>query len=78
MQEGNSMTEEYLYDGVYASFDGFQIKLRTEREEGDHVIYLEPRLWNELKEFAKRCGMDAEDADFLSEALNSGDGTYKP
>lgn len=52
------MTEEYLYDGVYASFDGFQIKLRTEREGGDHIIYLEPRLWDELKSFAKRCGMD--------------------
>ena len=50
--------EEYLYDGVYASFDGFQIRLRTEREEGDHTIYIEPRLWEDLKEFAKRCGME--------------------
>jgi hypothetical protein len=50
--------EEYLADGVYASFDGWQIKLRTEREDGNHVIYLEPQLWDVLKTFAKRCGMD--------------------
>ncbi len=55
------VNETYLYDGIYASFDGFQIKLRTEREEGDHVIYLEPRAWDELKRFAKLCGMDGND-----------------
>ena len=52
------MKEEYLYDGVCASFDGFQIRLRTPREDGDHIIYLEPELWRELKAFARRCGMD--------------------
>ena len=52
------MAEEYLFDGVYASFDGLQIKLRTEREDGDHVIYIEPQLWECLKSFARRCGMD--------------------
>ena len=56
-------TEEYLYDGIYASFDGFHIKLRTQREGGiDHVIYLEPRAWDGLRRYAKRCGMDAEDS----------------
>ena len=49
--------EEYLYDGIYASFDGFQIRLRTEREDGDHVIYLEPTAWDMLIDFAIRCGM---------------------
>lgn len=34
--------EEYLGDGLYASFDGFQFKLRAPREEIDHVVYLEP------------------------------------
>lgn len=55
---GIKWDEEYLYDGVYVSFDGFQIRLRTRRDEGDHVIFLEPRLWDDLKEFAKRCGME--------------------
>jgi hypothetical protein len=54
-----TQTEEYLYDGIYASFDGFQIKLRTEREEGDHVIYLEPTAWDLLVDFAIRCRMEA-------------------
>lgn len=48
--------EEYLYDGVYASFDGFQIKLRVERDNGDHIIYLEPRAWDDLLRFVKRIG----------------------
>ena len=34
--------ETYLGDGLYASFDGFQIKLRAPRLEGDHEVYLEP------------------------------------
>jgi hypothetical protein len=42
-------------DGVYASFDGFMIWLRTARETGDHVIALEPEVFNDLAEFARRC-----------------------
>lgn len=33
--------EEYLGDGLYASFDGFQIKLRAPRWKGDHEVYME-------------------------------------
>lgn len=37
------MSEEvYLGDGLYCSFDGYQIKLRAPREDGDHEVYLEP------------------------------------
>lgn len=35
--------ETYIGDGVYASFDGFMVKLRAPRENGDHWIALEPR-----------------------------------
>jgi hypothetical protein len=42
------MAEEYLGDGLYASFDGFGFKLRTRRDEGDHWVYLE---WDVLAEF---------------------------
>lgn len=34
--------ERYLGDGLYASFDGWQVCLRAPREFGDHVVYLEP------------------------------------
>lgn len=36
--------ETYLGDGLYASHDGYQICLRAPREDGDHVVYLEPRV----------------------------------
>jgi hypothetical protein len=38
------VNEAYLGDGLYASFDGFSIKLRAPREHGDHEVYLEPDM----------------------------------
>ncbi len=49
--------EEYLGDGCYASFDGWQICLRAPRENGDHIVYLEPQLMSRLLSFAARVGM---------------------
>lgn len=43
--------EVYLGDGVYASFDGYQIWLRTPRSNGDHSLALEPRVLAALDEF---------------------------
>lgn len=40
--------ETYLGDGVYASFDGYQIWLRAPRETGDHVVALEPSVYDAL------------------------------
>lgn len=34
-------SEEFLGDGLYASFDGWHIGLRAPRENGDHCVYLE-------------------------------------
>jgi hypothetical protein len=48
------MAEEYLGDGLYASFDGFMITLRAPREHGDHWIALEPEVYAALKRFAER------------------------
>lgn len=39
-----SETDEYLGDGLYASFDGWQFRLWTERENGVHEVYLEPSV----------------------------------
>ena len=43
--------ETYIGDGVYASYDGFQIWLRTEREGGDHEIALEPEVFASLTKY---------------------------
>lgn len=45
------MTEKYLGDGVYASFDGYQIWLRTPRLTGDHTIALEPKVFEALLQY---------------------------
>lgn len=42
--------ETYLGDGVYASFDGYIIKLRTDIYSGQ-VIYLEPSVYAALVRF---------------------------
>lgn len=43
--------ETFLGDGLYASFDGFQIILRAPRENGDHFVMLEPGVYRALQEF---------------------------
>ena len=50
-------TPTYLGDGVYASFDGYQIWLRAERENGIHKIALEPPVVRALVAFADRIWM---------------------
>jgi len=44
--------ETYLGDAVYASFDGYQIKLRT-GDGNAQVIYLEPGVYGALVRFAE-------------------------
>jgi hypothetical protein len=44
-------SETYLGDGLYASWDGWQVKLRAPRENGDHVVYLEPSTLAGFLEF---------------------------
>lgn len=46
--------EEHIGDGVYASFDGYQIWLRVDRGHGSERIALEPGTYNSLRDFAKR------------------------
>ena len=38
----NEFEQVYIGDGVYARWDGFAVKLTTERDNGAHFIYLEP------------------------------------
>jgi hypothetical protein len=46
-----SEREVYVGDGLYASFDGWQIRLRAPRENGDHVVYLEPETLQAFMQF---------------------------
>ena len=48
--------EHYIGDAVYASFDGWQIKLRT-GDGNDQVVYLDPSVMRQLVEYAKRVGL---------------------
>lgn len=47
--------QTYLGDGLYASFDGFQLILRAPRGPGgDHVVALEPALYQALNAWVDR------------------------
>jgi hypothetical protein len=43
--------ETYIGDGVYASFDGYQFWLRTERDGVDHLVALEPGVLDAFNAF---------------------------
>ena len=47
------MKEEYLGDGLYVSFDGWQFCLRAPRENGDHVVYLDAHLLDGFTRYCK-------------------------
>lgn len=46
-------SETYIGDDIYASLENGAIKLRTPRNHGDDVIYLEPEAFIELLRFAR-------------------------
>jgi len=46
--------ETYLGDGLYASFDGWQVCLRAPREHGDHVVYLDGRVLEAFEAWVQR------------------------
>lgn len=49
--------EAYLGDGLYCSFDGYQLWLRAPRLDGDHVIALEPSTFSQFIQFARSVGI---------------------
>lgn len=46
--------EQYLGDGLYASFDGYQVCLRAPRAHGDDYVYLEPSTLQAFIDFVNR------------------------
>ncbi len=51
---GTTKDESYLGDGLYATFDGWQMILRAPRDDGDHWVGLEPETFAALIRFALR------------------------
>jgi len=43
--------EVYIGDGLYASYDGFQVQLIAPREDGDHVVYMDAVVLSEFLTF---------------------------
>lgn len=52
--------ETYLGDGLYASFDGYQICLRAPRDFGDHTVFLEPPVLIAFNRFVTECFKDTQ------------------
>ena len=48
------MTEEYLGDGLYVSYDGGQFCLRAPRDNDDHVVYLDESVLALFINYVKR------------------------
>jgi hypothetical protein len=48
------LKEEYLGDGLYVSFDGYQFILRAPRHGGDHFVALEPAVLDEFNKYVER------------------------
>ena len=55
----NSMHEEYLGDGLYAAFDGYQICLAANDKVSGHPsdkVYLEPAVLDAFIRYTKALG----------------------
>lgn len=46
--------ETYLGDGLYASHDGWQFKLRAPQHDGEHAVYLEPAVLAAFQRYVKQ------------------------
>ena len=58
---GMSEREEYLGDGLYASFDGYQIRLRAPRGFGvDHEVFLDQTTLRAFLGFIEHCRNESE------------------
>ena len=50
----NDLKETYLGDGLYASFDGYHIRLYTSVETFMHEVFLEPDVLQAFQGFVAR------------------------
>lgn len=54
--------EVYLGDGLYASFDGYQIKLRAPRVPSDSEVFMEPAVVNAFLAYVKSLNACGEES----------------
>lgn len=54
LPSGTTKDESYLGDGLYVTFDGWQMILRAPRCGMDHWVALEPETFTNLVRFAER------------------------
>jgi hypothetical protein len=47
-------TKNYIGDGVYAEFSGWDFKLTTERENGENTIYLDYEMVELLHKWSQQ------------------------
>ena len=52
--------QHYLGDGVYVTFDGYNIWLSTPRDDITHTIALEPSVFDSLIEYRNQIYKDHE------------------
>ncbi len=52
---------EYLGDGVYASFDGYHVWLRTGSHDAEPAIALEPAVFMSLARYYERVWKGSDD-----------------
>ena len=50
-EEHQYPNQRYIGDGVYANFDGYQIIIKTHREDGTHYIAIESAVLKSLNEY---------------------------
>lgn len=64
--EPDQMPDSYLGDGLYASFDGFQIVLTAPRVSfgADHFVALEPSVFSALLRYADEINKKYETTHF--------------
>lgn len=46
--------ETYLGDGLYASYNGYAVKLRAPRLEGDHYVTLDSSVLEKFETFVAK------------------------
>lgn len=47
--------KDYVGDGVYIEWTGWDFILSTERENGTHYIHIEPMMFNKINRFILDC-----------------------
>lgn len=50
----DDVKEVYLGDGLYASWDGFQFRLRAPREGTDFCVFMEPQIIGAFADYVER------------------------